>query len=229
MKARNIIVTGLALAALTSGSAQAAVLYNIVSFNNDGTTSSTINWIAGKTTITTAAGFTGTDDAGLRTNAIAGGLQPDVNGETRFENSDTNTATTGTVITDPGASGYFSFSLAADTGTFNLTSLTFETRAGTGNNNVGRGYSVTYAINGSGTYTSAGSALVINGRNSGLFDSANLSLTGVGITSVDFRISSTTGGVEYRNFAINGEAVPEPSITLLSSIGILALLRRRRS
>ncbi|MCP5537495.1 MAG: PEP-CTERM sorting domain-containing protein [Akkermansiaceae bacterium] len=223
------ITTGiLATIALTLATSQAAVLYNIASFNSDATTSGSINWITGKTTITTAAGYTGTTDPELRTNANTGGLNPDGFGGYRFRNSESHNANYGTVTADPGSGGtaYFSFGVSANSGTFDLASLTFEARASTGNNGVGRGYSVVYAINGSGVYNPAGAATVFNGRNSGNFDSIDLTLTDTGITSVDFRITSTSGGIEYRNFTIN--AVPEPSSAALLGLGGLALVLRRR-
>jgi hypothetical protein len=89
---------------------------------------------------------------------------------------------------------------------------------------------VVVSVNG-GAYTALGSANVTADRNTAPFDSVSLSLTGPafqGISSVDFRVNSTGGGIEYTNFAING-TTPEPSaIALLGAAFAAASLRRRR-
>jgi hypothetical protein len=41
--------------------------------------------------------------------------------------------------------------------------------------------------------------------------------------------SSTTGNLHIESFVINGTVIPEPSAALLGGLGLLALLRRRRS
>jgi hypothetical protein len=210
----------------------AAPIYNIVSFDaNDATTTSskTVQYDPGLVTITVAPGLNGTTASQLLTlqtiNANAG------TGTTgsRFQNTDVDAAqTNGTLIADA-TTNYFQFGVSGGGGGISLDSLSFQAKKATANAAT-RGYNVVVSVNG-GAYTALGSANVTADRNTAPFDAVSLSLTGPafqGISSVDFRVNSTGGGIEYTNFAING-ATPEPSATaLLGATFAAASVRRRR-
>jgi len=203
---KNLVML-MVLVVLMAGFANAAVLYNIDSFNNTGVIASDMNWHAGITTITVMPGLTGTDDAQLKTLAAASGLQPDIWGGQRFRNVESHNAAKETVTLDPaGGAGYMQFGIAGTN--IALTELSFLSRAATGNDNVGRGYSVTVSIDG-GAYAALASGLVISGRTNGNMDTISIDLTGAqyqGISSVDFRVSAVTGGVEFTDILVSGTA-----------------------
>jgi hypothetical protein len=228
-----LITTTLAMTLFATSANAASVLYNISSFNNDGSTSPTDRqWLIGKTTITVASGLTGTDDAGLVTlqNLQSDPTTASRTSVPRFMNAFVTGTTPGVIVTDTSTGRYFQFGIAADSGnTIDLASLTFQTtRATTGT--ATRGYSISVSVDG-GSYSLLGAdSNVTNNRTNGL-QNEDLSLAAMqfqGVSSVDFRVSSTGGGMEYINFAINGDVVPEPSTLLLSGLGVLVLLRRRR-
>lgn len=146
----------------------------------------------------------------------------------RFQNTDVNAAqTNGTLIADASGGGDFQFGIARGAGSINLTSLTFDAKKATAAAST-RGYNVLVSVDG-GPYMALGSANLVADRNSG-FDNIVLPTTGAGFTgvsSVNFRINSTGGGVEYTNIAING-TVPEPCAWSLLGVAALAPLARRR-
>lgn len=226
---KNTIITTSIVLALSAASANAAVLYNISSFNNDGSTGTT-QWKAGITTITTAAGLTGTTDAELPTLQTISATpitSPQVN-VLRFA----NLANPDNLIADTG--GYFQFGITDNgdvSNNMDLTSLTFQAMRATTGTSV-RGYTIEVSVDG-GTYSLLGDDTdFTSNRNDGL-ESVTISLAGAafqGASSVDFQVTGNGGGMEYTNFAINGDivAVPEPSSTALLGLGGLALFLRRR-
>ncbi|YCM46075.1 PEP-CTERM sorting domain-containing protein [Verrucomicrobiaceae bacterium 227] len=223
-------IRSLALAALVAGPANGALLYNISSFNNNNSTASEY-WIPGITDITVATGLSGTDDAGLLSlQTLRADATTATSGAPRFRNTESGQNNVrGTLTTDASSTQYFQFGILADDGTaINLTSLSFSAVRATGGTTV-RGFDIDVSING-GAYTDLGAENVINSRNEGLAN-YDFPVIDTGINSVDFRVYSTGGGIEYTNFAINGslDAIPEPSSAILAGLGTLALsLRRRR-
>jgi hypothetical protein len=204
-------------------------LYNIASFNNDDSSNTATQWKTGITTITSIVGVTGTDDAGL---VAFQTLQADPvtasrTSAPRFSNQD-SASLSGTVITDASTTGYFGFGIVTDNPgeSINLSSLSFQAARATTTSSV-RGYNIDVSINGA-AYIDFSAADVANNRSNGLED-FDLALTNTGVTSVDFRIYSTGGGMEYTNFAINGTVIPEPAPLGLIGVfgGGLLFIRRR--
>jgi hypothetical protein len=214
---------------MSASLASADVLYNIASFNNDGSSNTSTQWKTGITTITSVSGVTGTDDAGLVTlqTLQANPVTASRLSSPRFSNQDSSSLDDA-VIVDASATGYAQFGIVTDNAgeSINLSSLSFQAvRATTGT--AVRGYDIDVSING-GAYTVLGAANVANQRNDG-WESFDLTLTDTGVTSVDFRIYSTGGGVEYTNFAINGTVIPEPAtLGMIAAFGGGILFIRRR-
>lgn len=221
---------GLLSAAVTSS--PAAILYNIVSFDPDDATttiSNTVQYVPSVVSIVVAPGLTGTTAEQLLSLQT---INPNAGSGTtgsRFQNSDFDAAqTNGTLIADASAN-YFTFGISGGAGLLTAESLTFQAKKATGGVAT-RGYSVQYSVDG-GAFSLLGSANVTADRNTAPFDNVTLPLTGSSfqnISSIDFRVNSTGGGVEYTNIAING-IIPEPSGFALTVLGgMLALGRRRR-
>lgn len=202
------------------------VLYKILPDPNDSTTSSstTVMYDPSLVAITVASELTGTSATELNSlQTLNAAATTGITGN-RFQNTDRDAAqTSNTLLTDIGSGGYFQFGITG-TAPFDVTSLTFDAKKATGSTST-RGYSVQVSIDG-GAYTALGGANLTADRNSG-FENIALPTTGTtGITSVNFRISSTGGGVEYTNLTING-TVPEPASMAGLAVGALALVMRR--
>jgi len=216
----------------SAGFSQAAVLYTISSFDpTDATTpsSTTVDYDPALVAITTAPGLTGTTAVQLgqlqtiNSGATTGTAVP---GDTRFRNTDVDGAqTNGTLLVDATAATlYFQFGISGGNSSLTLTDLVFQAKRGT-TGAATRGYNVVFSING-GAYTALGSGNLTTDRNTGAFDTITLPLTDTNVSSVDFRVNSTGGGVEYANFTLNG--VPEPSTSMLGLLSVVGLLGIRR-
>ena len=195
-----------------AGIVQADVLYNIASFNNNGTRKYSIHWVKGITTIITAPGITGTDDAGLLSLQT---INADANTSSKHErerfmnNGSDKDVTTGAIVLDDTSGGYMQFGITGSN--IALTSLTFQAVAAAWENK-GRGYDIDISING-GDYVDLDATILTNHRKNGGMELFSIDLTGFprGISSVDFRLSSTGGAVEYIDFKINGTVIQEPT------------------
>lgn len=206
MNGRMKVFVAMAVVVLLSGFTQAKVLYHIASFNNNGSTADNNggNWKTGITTIIRASGITGTDDAGLLSLQTIAPNADTVAGGVRFRNvGDVNslTASHGTVIAD--TTGYFQFGIAGND--IDLTNLTFKAVQAT-TSAATRGYKINVSINGA-AYVDLAASNVANNRNNGL-QQFNIDMTGLarGLSSVDFRVYTTGGGVEYTDFQVIGAA-----------------------
>lgn len=214
-----------------AGALHAAPIYSITSFDaNDATTTSskTVNYDPSLVTIVVAPGLTGTTANQLLALQTINGNAGINTSSPRFQNTDVDAAqTNGTLIADASAN-YFQFGVSGGGGGITLDSLSFQAKKATANAAT-RGYNVVVSING-GPYAALGSANLTADRNLPAFDSVTLNLPGApvsGVSSVDFRVNSTGGGIEYANFAING-TVPEPSaLSLLGGTLAAASLGRR--
>ncbi len=220
----------LAVGMITAGTASADILYEIDSFNNNNTISTTY-WIAGITTINVASGLTGTTDAEL---PVLQTVCPDINaqdqsGVARFANALAGSGDVRqTVTTDAFSGGYFQFGVTGGGGNMNLTDLAFDAVRATTSTSV-RGYNIDVSIDG-GAYVDLGAANITNMRDDGL-EAFVLDMTGAefqGISSVDFRVFATGGGIEWTDFEINGAIVPEPATMSLLALGGIAMLKRRK-
>ncbi|YCM46074.1 hypothetical protein V2O64_08595 [Verrucomicrobiaceae bacterium 227] len=205
----TLALSGMAVAAISLGAAQGEVLYNISSFNNNNSTASQY-WIPGITDITVDPNLTGTDDAGLLSlQTLQNDPTTTTSGGPRFRNTepDQNNVRQ-TLTTDASATQYFQFGIAGGNGQIQLTNLTFDAVRATGGSTV-RGFDIDVSVNG-GAYIDLGASDVANNRNDGLapftldLSSGDFQL----ISSIDFRVFSTGGGIEYTNFAINGTLAP---------------------
>jgi|GEM_PF-4840880 len=231
---RQLLILGMILCSLLAtgrATTEAAVLYNIASFDaNDASSSSstTVNYDASLVSITMASGITGSSAADLlalqniNPNAATSSAYP------RFRNTDADTAQlNGTLVTD--IDGYFQFGIAAQAGqTLNLQSISLQAAQATAGN-AGRGFNVQVSVDG-GDWTSFTSQSLTNGRTLGLQD-LSYSLAGAAyqdIQSIDFRFQSTTGAVEYTNIAINGSLVPEPSRMIFLALACMGMCFSRR-
>lgn len=222
---KRLMITAPAIT--VAGGALAAPLYSIDSFNNNGSTSTSVQWIAGITTIVEATGVTGTTDAELLTLQTASTSPTTAVGGTRFRNTESGNNNARQSLTID-TTGYFQFGVTADSDELDLTSLTFETVRATTSDSA-RGYDIDVSVNG-GTYVDLSAANVANNRNDGL-QIISIDLSGAayqGITSIDFRFAATGGGIEWTNIDLNGEVVPEPSALSLLGLGGLLIARRRR-
>ena len=229
---RTFIATavGLCLFVACAATSRAALLYNISSFDpNDATTTSStsVQYDPNLVAITVAPGLTGTSATDLLAlQTLNAGAGTGTTGS-RFQNTDVDAAqTNGTLIADASAN-YVQFGITGGAGSINLTSLTFDAKKATAGVAT-RGYNVVVSVDG-GPYTPLGSANLVADRNAAPFDNVVLPTTGAGFTglsSVNFRINSTGGGVEYTNIAING-TVPEPAGLSLLAVAALAPLARR--
>ena len=208
---RSILMTA---ALCFAGIAQADVLYNIASFNNAGIRKYSIHWVKGITTITTAPGITGTtDDELMRLQTINADADSSNEREReRFMNNGSDKdVTPGAIVLDANG-GYMQFGITGSN--INLTSLTFQAVAATWKND-GRGYDIDISING-GDYIDLDTAILGNNRKNGGMEQFSIDLTGFprGISSVDFRLSSIGGAVEYIDIQINGTTTTHKPIIL---------------
>lgn len=225
-------VSGLSLLAATQ--ARAVILYSINSFDPDDattTSSTTVAFDPALVSITVFPGLTGTTAQQLLTLQTLNPNAGTAIGGIRFQNTDSDIAQSNqTLITDASATGYFQFGVSGGNGALTLDNLVFDAKKATAAVAT-RGFNITASVNG-GAYQPLGAANLTNDRNTATFDNVSLPLTGAGfqnISSVDFRVFSTGGGIEYRDFAINGN-IPEPASMSLAAIGTAGLLgyRRRR-
>jgi hypothetical protein len=97
---------------------------------------------------------------------------------------------------------------------------------------AGQVYNVYYSVVGSGTYsllTSVSEQTALNGsRKVAITDGTGILASGVDSIRFEMNSGSANGHV-YREIDVMGvAAVPEPSAALLGSLGLLALIRRRR-
>ncbi len=225
--------TGLFLSLASAGLSHGAVLYTISSFDPTdaaASSSTTVQYVPGLVAITTVAGLTGTTATQLNNlQTINANASTGLAGS-RFQNSDRDVnQTNGTLISD--TAGFFQFGVSGGMSAITLTNLTFNAKRATGDATSVRGYNITASVNG-GAYNALGSGNLSADRSAAPFNTVPLLLTGAqyqNISSIDFRVASTGGGIEYANFTLNG-AVPEPSSALLfvlSASSILTLRRRR--
>lgn len=153
----------------------------------------------------------------------------------------------GAVSAPASTTHYLQFTLTADVGkTLDLSNLTFNWQAAINNqtDSLSFGYQLFASADGGAyaTVGSSGSKAVGNGlalsTDWGNITSENINLNSLdGANSVTFRLAmnnpnDTTAGSYvqfFRNIAVNGSVVPEPSAALLGGLGMLALLRRRRA
>ena len=220
----------LCLSLAFAGLSQGAVLYTISSFDPTdaaNVSSKTVNYDPSLVAITTNFGLIGTTAVELGTlqtvnTNLASAADP------RFRNTDIDAAqTNGTLVAD--TNGYFQFGVSGGMSLITLTDLTFNAKKATASVST-RGYAVTASVNG-GAYTSIGTAANLTAdRSAAPFDTVVLSLAGAqfqNISSIDFRVKTSGGGVEYANFTVNG-AVPEPSAAILGALSLAGLLTLRR-
>lgn len=172
--------------------------------------------------------------------AAAGGTA----GSNWLWNNNQNWTAGGTPVS---GSHYFQFSLTAAAGSqLDLSTLSFNWQAAINNSALGNtfSYQVFYSTDGTNynALGSVGTKLVGNDLGASVTDWGTISaesvdLSGIAdISTVTFRIAeassttTTTGSFAffYQNISVNGDVVPEPSAALLGSLGLLALLRRRR-
>jgi hypothetical protein len=227
--ARRVVLSYAALCAAGVGPvARGAVLYNIQPDPTDAavTSSTTVMYDPALVAVTVAPGLTGTTAAQLNTlQTLNANATTGIAGN-RFQNTDRDAAqSNNTLLTDAVTNTYYQFGISG-TELFDVTSLSFDAKNAT-TTAAGRGYSVQVSVNG-GAYAPLGSGTVSAFRGSTpAFDSVTLPTTGTtGITSIDFRVTSTTGGVEYTNISING-TVPEPASAAGLALGAAALAVRR--
>ncbi|MGE9267628.1 MAG: hypothetical protein ACQKBY_05990 [Verrucomicrobiales bacterium] len=231
------LLTVVLLSPFAVGSAPAAVLYAINSFDaNDAVTNSgaSVDYNPDLVSVTVDAGLSGTSASqlnDLQTLFANAATQASGGGDRRFRNTDVDTnQTNGTLVTDSGGSDtvYFQFGVSGGGGAMDLTNLVFHAKKATSAVSI-RGYRVLASIDG-GTYALIGNANLAGDRNTA-FQEVDISLSGAqyqDIESIDFRIVSTGGGIEYADFTLNG-VVPEPGTACLGALAALGLLKRRRS
>ena len=188
-----------------TGIVQADTLYNIATFNHAGPQPKVKYWYPGITTITSAPGITGTDDTGLFSLQTINVKADKSRRGPRFQNNNVGTDSPSGGM--PGAitlshGGYMQFGITGSN--IDLTSLTFQAMMACWNND-GRGYDIDISINGD-DYIDLDAAILTNHRKNGGMNLFTIDLTGFprGISSVDFRLSSTGGAVEYIDIKING-------------------------
>jgi hypothetical protein len=221
-----------------------AIIYQITSFDaTDAVTASstTAQYDPTLPSFVLAPGVTGTDGNGLFTLQTLNATAETAATSPRFKNTDNDAnQTNGTLVTDASATLYFQFGASGLPGNLKLNLTNLEFHAGNATTtNAQRGYSITASVNG-GPYTSIASGtlssfrVTAGGASGGATDDVIIPLTGAsfqGISTIDFRVFSVTGGVEYADFTVNGVTTPAPEPT---SLGVLAaglvpfILRRRR-
>jgi len=221
-----------------------ALLYQITSFDpTDAVTSSstTAQYDPALPSFVVAPGLTGTDGNGLfalqtlNLTATTAATAP------RFKNTDNDAnQTNGTLVTDASATAWFQFGVSGVAGNLKLNLTNLEFHAGNATTtNAGRGYNITASVNG-GAYNPIGSGtlssfrVVAGGASGGATDDVIIPLTGAsfqGISSIDFRVFSVTGGVEYADFTVNGITTPAPEPTSLGllAVGLVPVMLRRRA
>lgn len=192
-------------------SAYGAELYVISSFNNNNSANGNIQWIAGITDISVAEGLVGTDDTGLfalQTVNIDADSEPNGLKANRFANSISHVKKyTGSITIDP-TGGYMEFGISLiDPASKDivLTSLVFNALRST-DNNTKRSYTVVYSLD-SGPFVDLQSKSVTNNRTTG-YEVCSIDLKKqVASESIDIRVSSTGGGIQFKDFVINGDII----------------------
>lgn len=127
-------------------------------------------------------------------------------------------------------SNYFQFGISGGGGAVTLTNLVFNAEKATATAAAVRGYSISASINGGVYQPLAAANLTLDRNTANVFDNVSISLAAAqfqNIESINFRVNSTGGGIEYANFTVNG-AVPEPSSWLLCLAGMVGAVRIRR-
>ncbi len=131
---------------------------------------------------------------------------------------------------------FLAITITADAGqTLNLTELSLDSAAFTSNNR--RGYEIYAEVDG-GTFDPGDLLIDVNDENASRANPANHSadLTGAkyqGISSITFKFFPLTDlsgrTVDFKNFTVEGEVIPEPASLALLGLGGLMMLKRRRA
>lgn len=136
---------------------------------------------------------------------------------------------------------YFTFTLTPGAGiTLDLTTLTFDTLYNNAGTSVANAVAATYFLRYSGDSFGAniGASFTENYQDTsaGTATARSVDLSALNdiTTATEFRIyiydgsSNLNRTVRLDNVVLNATVIPEPSAALLGSLGLLALLRRRR-
>jgi hypothetical protein len=158
----------------------------------------------------------------------------------RFVRATADSTTIGAAVTN---GDYFSFSLTpADGFQLDLESITIDLSVnGTTTSSNTASYAFSSAVGGLGTLASNTVSLTAPGASAINYTRNTFTFSDPGLTNItsatEFRLFVSNSLVNdgaiarFDNIIINGSltAVPEPSVTMLGTLGVLGLLRRRRA
>ena len=217
--------------AIASSTAHAATL---ATFNFDNSTLANSTPTSGYTVTDLSFPTTGTALENMNTvtvtNSVAFAGNGTNNNKLQFSTSGQFQSTPALGVT---AGQYLTFTITATTGTLDLTALNLDHSR---TSSAPRQLAVYGATAANPTFSLL--QTYSNGNSTtplalDTLDLTNKSISFAGITSATFRLvmfeHNTNKGVgQFDNIVLSGTVIPEPSTALLSALGILALLRRRR-
>lgn len=253
LRSLHCSVTGLSMMSalvisITSGESRAATLLGYWDFNdNPRGAGPTFNQTASMVAGVTVSGITA--DGGLRngtygTNASVYGVGGSSDRPFFFESNSVGNSESGALTGGGNGTGpdTFSFTVTPTSGgTINLTTLSFYAWSRVSPGTSGSySFFVRSSATGSttlGTYTSANfvasDATPTSANNQYTLDLSSIpALTGVS-TPVTFTIGvyysgGTGNNLRLDDVRLSGDVIPEPALSLLSALGLIPLLRRRR-